>query len=1545
MSWISGNALDDLGELLDSLRLRSHLCPCMKNFTSVVRMKGLLCECEDRMVIQTEIAAENTSLLGYRGDNWLGIEHAMTRSQCNHRPLKEFALHINKRDAFLLQHDGRILLYNAVNCLHKQPPFIDARDLRTGMLRFDDGDCSNDRISFGEIFSGGFSGWTHAIRSLGAYGLPLDHMWSVDHDLVAASTFAMTHQEFKHVQDPSQAHMFVELSETVGMKPKMMFQSDIRHAWFLNYIQPGACDIMVMSPPCQPWSTAHSAQGLNKQDGRSLMYGGGIATVCRPKIICLEEVVGFVKHSHFPLFQRLLQGCGYELIDHRCLNLKHVLPQNRDRWLGIAIDKHSQDVAKFIQWMSWPTTPQMSLRSSECIMKFECVDIHELIPPSETLTKYLDPKMLPRFDDVLLTRVKTKMDIRKYRIKDLDSTYVSCIMANYGKATELPDEVIQKGGLYGSLILQNQCIRFLHAAEVAMLMGATNPVYLPLVHEVQMHILGNGISIPHALICVLNAVKLIMSPSINVDIQECFAMIMNQRMKASQVEVIELPDGILIQPMKSCDVSECLTQPMQTFVQIQIRSPTASFVVQAEGGLKIRQIIELLTGPSCPSQLEMEICGQHVVHLLPHDCTQSECCIVRAGVPSILDITDSLFRTTSGDMIVILTSTGPIVCKRTGSLCVHEVTQMVHDFFPDKVDVDATPCNEFGHKHHEESICPDCVLMITGRSRSLDSASEDTPTFRRKGMHFEMTCNIAYAIKVIQLFDKAAISEGCKCLGWAIHIIPANEKSSNKTKIVLSPMCGALSVPTSQIQMYIMTNLTIANMPDIVVQDEIENKITLKIKLWDSIIWEGPINKLVKVGKFLEPWNKSRYIMNADESMQIRAIIKGKQANPDFAIGEYVGDEHEAKMHLVLSLHGGGKVDASIETKNAFAVFMIQQGADLQQTTHLADVLMRSVGLQTMQKTLLIERVQDRLQAFRSLATSIHATWPEFVRSDSSRFQKVQNSAKHKRLSSGNIRASQITLIPETFCNEDGSQTTIQQQIVPGSSGVALLDASVAEPWVVNQKTISSDELCVLVLGHECPAKGSPHCKLVQIPANNEAGNPIVIKACMHNIGQKEVKLVQSKQDDVPVSPSTIVAITIYRDEIQNEEWRHVEHHPVKFALLALGINDNSAILTPPWGRSWQNAGNKVDPSRASSVQFHARIETSNLQTYMKASGHQGTYLVPKLESNLPDTSYAVVWYDAAVVDLCKIMADIPQHLGQVRIMRGKGENARLSRGVRCKRSDFEDIFKKLRPSDVIPNVSPVSKLYKLQPCPKGASAEIVTTWLEKQKIQARPLKALASDVWLIGASEDISQNFYTWNGQSIMVSHVQSKYQQKSSPVIAGKVVPSSVGANKSKREGATGDMVFQMDPWANYAPSGQSMSNTVKNPAHSMPSAPRSVDAPTENRFKQTDAQLAKLEKQFESLKKHVEDRDENDKAFQKQVATEFTCIRGEMSQQVTAISAKFESSLQHALSKQDAQIAMGFDEVKQMLRTATQPNPHKKAKAQKTQPPNDEVPDDDM
>jgi len=141
-------------------------------------------------------------------------------------------------------------------------------------------------------------------------------------------------------------------------------------------------------------------------------------------------------------------------------------------------------------------------------------------------------------------------------------------------------------------------------------------------------------------------------------------------------------------------------------------------------------------------------------------------------------------------------------------------------------------------------------------------------------MHFEMVCSVAHAIKVIQMFDRASISEGCKCLGWAFHIIPANEKSSNKTKIVLAPIVGALAVTIDQIRMYVMTQLAIAYMPEKTSHEMKENEVLLKVNMWGACVWDGPINKNVLVGKFLQSWNKARYVMSADENLHIRVVIK-----------------------------------------------------------------------------------------------------------------------------------------------------------------------------------------------------------------------------------------------------------------------------------------------------------------------------------------------------------------------------------------------------------------------------------------------------------------------------------------------------------------------------------------------------------------------------------------------------------------------------------------------------------------------------------------------
>ena len=66
---------------------------------------------------------KNTGSWGFRGDHFLGVEQSMVPAFCKHKPLKEFALHINRHDAPILQYDGRILLFNAKNCFARAATF------------------------------------------------------------------------------------------------------------------------------------------------------------------------------------------------------------------------------------------------------------------------------------------------------------------------------------------------------------------------------------------------------------------------------------------------------------------------------------------------------------------------------------------------------------------------------------------------------------------------------------------------------------------------------------------------------------------------------------------------------------------------------------------------------------------------------------------------------------------------------------------------------------------------------------------------------------------------------------------------------------------------------------------------------------------------------------------------------------------------------------------------------------------------------------------------------------------------------------------------------------------------------------------------------------------------------------------------------------------------------------------------------------------------------------------------------------------------------
>ena len=374
--------------------------------------------------------------------------------------------------------------------------------------------------------------------------------------------------------------------------------------------------------------------------------------------------------------------------------------------------------------------------------------------------------------------------------------------------------------------------------------------------------------------------------------------------------------------------------------------------------------------------------------------------------------------------------------------------------------------------------------------------------------------------------------------------------------------------------------------------------------------------------------------------------------------------------------------------------------------------------------------------------------------------------------------------------------------------------------------------------------------------------------------------------------------------------------------------------------------GSKCSPIQASSVQFHARVEASKITNYLKQSGINGVYVTPKTASNLADTNYAIVWVDKTPIELSKILVQHPEHLGQIRVTKDKGSSSKTSRGVRCKRDDFQTLFSKLRPSDQIPDNTIITCMYKVQPTPIGATYEDIVKWMKIQNWEGRPIKALSDKVWLVGSTNVFSQEFLSWNGQSVLIKPVKSKESQKLSPIVAGDIPRNHAAEAKSSSQ-MIRNAGLNTDPWANYvATSLPSQSQQpLKLPA-TVATTTRHVDAPTEARFKKQDEEVSKLQDAMKELREQVGQREKDAANFEKKVESEFKTVRSEVANQFQQMSQTFQSSLERALQKQDHQIESSFAELKQIMRQSQQPNPQKKAKAHHPAKNDEEMnPEDDI
>ena len=748
-------------------------------------------------------------------------------------------------------------------------------------------------------------------------------------------------------------------------------------------------------------------------------------------------------------------------------------------------------------------------------------------------------------------------------------------------------------------------------------------------------------------------------------------------------------------------------------------------------------------------------------------------------------------------------------------------------------------------------------------------------------------------------------------------------------------------VPTVTLQFaitLIKSALTCIGMPKPTKGDD---DVFTKVKLWNVIAFKGFLPRMFPMQNLLDVWDQACTIVGEHHTM--RLVSHTGMVNPDFALKHFsrCGPEEisTAVITFVGALRGGGPAgdkipssshDLNIQQKNAMATFLLSQGADLKECVNFIDSLVKNAGAGAIASILGQKRVDKKWEGISQLAQALHIDVPNIAR----RLQLARTKAQKKfqaqaRGQPANLPIDALVMESGFLLNQDDTSCLQLQKIAPNVSGAVLMHYEDARPWLEKKIVLSQDELVIIVVG-ACGHSEPEKCHKIQLPVvmNNE---PLIVQGCLHQLGSKHAKVPSDEENIIPETETQVICFTAVKDEISRETWDAICQSPVKHMLRLLGDDvSDVAFVSPPWGRSFQKMSKKVTPDLATTVQFHCRVQRSDVRTLLRASGNGGIYTCPKTEDKQISSDYLVVWTKSSAVDLAVSLSQCENHFGLVRSLK----NDNTSKGIRFARQDFPAAFAKLRPNDDIPSMVSHNHFFRVEPTPLGTTTEQIQAWIDAHGWKAKPVRSINASTWLCVAEKRFDDVFPQWNNKPVLVKWIQQK-KDKQPVVLAGnlhKILQTPIA--EVQTVGTNDTISLQSDPWGNWI-KNHGGTGLAQNPSGVRPNAglqhvalpPRKIEAPIEDKFQRQDEQMQHIrdvtEKEIQSLKesvqkleKAVEDQRHVIDHNMESTAGELRAIKADTTQQFQAMADIFRESLSSAISAHDGAMSAQFSEIKAMI-----------------------------
>lgn len=1419
---------------------------------------------------------------------------------------------------------GKRFIYNVAetHALHG-PMFIFNEQSRVFTLY----DKSQGPIRMVEFFSGGFGGWKRGAQQLeDDFHQPFFTV-GIERDIQIAATYAISHRA-NLVCNPQQ----IEPEVFRQSRDNWVLCCDIWDDHWLPCISSWSPELAVISSPCKPWSGASTSQGLCKEDGRLLIRAILSCRFFRPRCIAIEQVPGFSHHPHKFWVIKTLLFCGYRLVWSKVVDLQDQSPTSRPRWLGVAVRIH--DHFPEVKCSHWKKFQNCTPSAIDAVMQ---LSMENLLPlhVSEKALSIASSVGCYKGPPLRSTDQKAVLNTRIYGEQQCLPTF----MAMYGSQHCFEMDFLQKHGFFGHFKCDPQCpseIRYWHPIEVALIHGITSPCYLDDLMASSWLILGNMISQPHALFVLTDVCNRLRG--LDLKIEAVIDKFQEHRFRASAIEPQSIRDGTLwISKIALSPFALSFRDPVFQVNSVQLLEHVHHHAVfhcwtPSEGIMSTDLFVQKL----CQAEDSLSEVSREVISpTLPMEVDNSDyrtlCWKLSSGrfctylvkgstsVPALMELWGNLVELQLGSQgfqigtIAQNDSSWPnfvsehslLVVLLKGEFrfcnCDPQDVILTSGNLPAGPDIwyDAYDVIKPGQTRKSgQIICdfpihqglPPCdapfILAATQQTECQLKwfSNTDTISIQIQGTETAVLIMLEFWGQAIQENDLHKLGRKC--------IITQRKDSGS---VIFTPVGGNGACPPAifiEILCMCATRVLLDAFPG-------DKGSQVLLKWQGRPLWLGSLPQETPLSTIMASIRYSLSLMTG--TLEVRLVNHGKNHNPDTLISELKSSNGRTTMHLVHELTGGGPSKQQTRTllRNSLASTFLEQGHDIQWVSGAVDSLVAKIGISRLQTVVNTASVATRLSSLNKLCTEIDLKIPGPTKNSSQLdFSGAPWNKKKTRKEVAPITASEFTITPGFFQNEDGSNATQLSGLRAQACGVCILDPPTALEWLRGNNCISSDELGAFVIG-QLPCETSlPVCQITA-PCLNANGQSVLLSGRFVQFGSKTIKFCQSSKKTSQPEHCHLLAITLQREDWSEEQWTQAVHNPVAFVKKILANDHQDGDLIAVWGRSLRQGRAPASPMQASSLQVHCTIASNKIEGILRTSGFNRLYMTPKEPSGKLDLGFKILWVEGTLGEATAVGARIPDCLG---LIKGK-----QTFGLRFRADKYPAAWEVVYPGTQPPKRLQGDLLFKISGLPFGCTSTVIQDWGQTLSWDIAAVKALGPQAWLVRSAAHPKEGFHLFNSTPVLIQHLPPRSSQQA-PVLLGPRARPSAGDTTN------------FDPWANWT------GPRLVPPREQTTSTPstRQVTGPIEERFANQDATIAAIRTELQELSQKQDEQNKlTDHRFQQAEDREKKNL-SQMQADMKNMQQDLEKSLTASLNQNAQTLDTRLRELKELFVTSKRKSP---------------------